>query len=329
MTNRKIDTVYVLRPEPIAEKCFLLEALNWLAFRQIPLAEPTENRKDHRFDSEYNSDYAANFGDDYGLIPSEDCLAVGLPRNPEYDALMEGEYYGDVEQYEKLLAIIDDAEYKKTILQDIEKAREFEKIMADWNEILEAHLELPKAEIYMALRKGQLTGYGKLLPDHDVDKAIEKLNENGDWAWEDLPYQKIPASFWRLDGMDWDASAAHSKDEHFAHIYVDVDELFSIFPIPDAQVKAIKQISGRFMLYEANDKVPTTSAGKRGRPPLKNWHEIQHELTRLLIAGELPDKQTACISLLQEWWARKFKDPAPKTTSLKMVVSDFYQKFKP
>jgi hypothetical protein len=330
MNAGKIKTIYFLRPETIAEKCFLLEALHWLAFHRFPLEENTENDKDARFDSEYNEGYVARSVslEEEGIIPSEACLAAGLPSNPEYDAMINDEYYSEVATLEKMLSFTTDKEARKEILTEIDKSRKFEAELASWQELLDEYLELPKAKLYAALREGKLIAYGRLLPDVDLDKATEKLDEKGSWTWEEIEYQKIPADFWRPDTIDWNSSAARSKTKHYAHIYVEVDALFFLYPIPEAkETKIIKQVGNGFLSHDTGGPLPL-KINRGGRPPLKHWQELQMELTRLLTSGELPKKQSACITHLQEWWQKNFGQPSPSESSIKAAVSKFYEKFK-
>ncbi|MGQ0527581.1 MAG: hypothetical protein ACT4OY_06080 [Alphaproteobacteria bacterium] len=107
----------ILTPYWIAESCFLKEALLWGGFYRYPKSEIVPDRVDFRFDSDRQGEYEPMIIDDYGYVESEEAVRVGLPPNPEWEAMFDDEQTymlsdpGTIQQFLKM--DIDEAEKKK------------------------------------------------------------------------------------------------------------------------------------------------------------------------------------------------------------------------
>ncbi|MFZ2620116.1 MAG: hypothetical protein WAX89_04515 [Alphaproteobacteria bacterium] len=133
----------------------------------------------------------------------------------------------------------------------------------------------------------------------------------------------IPASFWRLDGIDWQSCTAKSPSGWFAEIYCFSESVFSCFPLPAIGETTVKSMGGFFAIDETASKFEVeTGTTKRGRPPSIDWHAFDVELFRLIIRKEVPDKQESLIALMQEWSVNKW-GIAPKRTAVLERVSPF------
>ena len=133
----------------------------------------------------------------------------------------------------------------------------------------------------------------------------------------------IPKSFWRLDGINWEASEAKGPNGWYDEIYCFADSVFSCFPLPPVGEATVKTVGGFLAVennsFEVEGEARTT---KRGRPAMIDWHAFYVELVRLFLSKEMPTKQEALISLMQEWCVSKW-GIAPKRTAVLERVSPF------
>ena len=95
----------VLTPYWIAEECFLQEAIVWAGFYRYPKSEIIPDRVNIRFDSDEQEEFQPVTSDWHGYIESEEAVRVGLPPNPEWEALFDehGIYLADPEMLETFL----------------------------------------------------------------------------------------------------------------------------------------------------------------------------------------------------------------------------------
>ena len=181
--KRNHETVEVYTIAKVAERCFLFEALLWIAFRKVPVSDAYPDGEDiHlRLSDEFEGrgyDYAG----DYDITP-EDCQRVGLPPNPAYvhDVLFEGKVSFDflisLDEFKAGNVSDDPRRYQQFSDKDIAYARELRDKYYSWREELDFFLMEAKLTLALKLLRGELTAISRYCDDPD---KREQLLESGE-----------------------------------------------------------------------------------------------------------------------------------------------------
>ena len=87
--------IFVLRPIPVADRCFLCELLYWVALRRLPLAQghPYEPADEYRFSDLCELDTTRFIFEQ--PVSYAECELASLPPTPLYQAILEKTPTGD------------------------------------------------------------------------------------------------------------------------------------------------------------------------------------------------------------------------------------------
>jgi hypothetical protein len=329
---------YVLIPHAIAERCTLLEAVYWIAFNRYPIHEYSEEAADRREDTECNDGVRLEEPLDIeSFFTKEICDKYGLPISPVAEYINEnGEYpylggFSD-DIVARLVERGDfDQEAVKKNLEDRRKQEELDKEQSIFEDALLSFLEIHKAELFAALRKGLVKAYGRNLLKHanlsdfDFSDGIEISDL---WASGiEPPLEEISPQDWYANSIDWEeCHLVHNTKSAICHILVDVESLFYNFPEPTPQIKSVMSVNGVLVDYEGNYGVGLINPNKAGRPSY-DWKSFQAEMASRLLNGSLPKLQKTCVIEMHEWCMHTWKD-APSETNLKNHISPFYAALK-
>jgi hypothetical protein len=300
-----------LKPVELSEKCLLHEVLLWVAFRRLPIAiSSAEFYPEELRDAEGELDsygYAANHPDIFQPLTDQECAATGLPPDPRMAALLE---YGETE--------VEASDFGE------EDALRFQREMQEWRPKYESVIEYSASRIFVALKEGRLAASGKLLPEHDPDRAL-KLLQARDQCIRDLPTVEIPSHFWSLSGIDWLSNAARNHHEHYCWIRCLTEEVLKTFP-GEGRVLAsgVEGIGANFVFDEASEK-PLLSMRLRGRPAF-HWDAFHLEVADFVKRGELPAKKEAAIQHFQDWFERTLNQ-RPSRSSIGEKLKPYYDRF--
>ena len=318
--------------------CMLNEVLLWVTFRRLPVAirSPEEGREVREAERDMaahygytgHAGYTGDLSDWESFLEDGECAAVGLPPDPRMAALREEEKYAtgnwedENEVEDEDASELDKEDWKPN--WDYDPAVELKREMEAWTPKYQSAIEYPASRIYVALREGRLAASGKLLPDHDRDKALAIL-ESQDKDICDLDTFDIPASFWSLQGIDWWSNAARNDQEHYCWIRCRTEQVLKIFPAEDrVPLSGVEKIGENVVLHEPSQK-PLDSARSRGRPPF-HWDAFHLEVTDLLLKRALPEKKEAAIQYFQDWIVRVLKQH-PKRTAIGDKLKPYYDRY--
>ena len=178
-------------------------------------------------------------------------------------------------------------------------------------------LEKHHDELLTALLEGRLKSLGKRLEPFTNEEMIDGA------SWPDKNWEAIPSTYWSSCRIDWEKCQAKASTATYDSIVVDTDDLFRAFPLPTPQVATgVSKYGAYFVL---SDEL-AGSTQKLGRPPEFNWDELQLELARRAVKGNLPIKQEAFYEDMRNWcqsqWGR-----VPGETSLKGKIRPYYYEF--
>jgi hypothetical protein len=325
----------VLIAHPIAEVCFLSEALYWLAIGRFPTAVSSQYADDGRNDDEWTEGIAPNFLVD--TVTKDECKFAGLPVNPAWEA--EQEFYDHIQpvELERWLSNERDEGRKESRRQQLAAAVKFENDISNWKESFKSCLDLHRARLFVALREGKVLATGKKLPtdlllrlinDEDRRQSRKELfqfesREEANYAelprWEKLVRESIPREFWNSTGINWEFSCVSNHADGFGLILIDTMELLAAFPIPESRnVRRVSQVGDSFVLLDDEGNTQDAPASRVGRPPYR-WEEFYIEIARQIQNGTLPEKQEAMISAMQAWCLEKWGRHVGRSTLLQKI----------
>jgi len=320
--------VTLLIPTSMADRCYLIEALMWVALHRFPLSSRAPGASwDNRGDEQNINGAAPSLPNDL-TVTDDECIRAGLPQNPAYEALREGKAYEDAEEAADSLARDGLSESYEQYLRE---AAAFHQVKAAWDSIFEKFLAEPKARLLSALRRGEIIASGaKVAP-----RTLGRLLNLEDFRWPDLPpipgledigpspglpwWQIIKPDFWCSAQVHWDGCWAESTDTAYCLIVMELEDLLMFFPPPQPEkFAAVVKIAGTLALV---DRAPTR---RRGRPPF-NWPEFHQEAVSYIQRNGLPPKQEAFISYMSDrcltLWGK-----TRKRSSIATQLSRYYQK---
>ncbi|MGQ0527580.1 MAG: hypothetical protein ACT4OY_06075 [Alphaproteobacteria bacterium] len=189
-------------------------------------------------------------------------------------------------------------------------------MQADWDRQYEERIEVIESKLFVALKDGTLKAFGRPVSVKREDYDV--------WDMAD-EHEEIPASFWRLNTIDWLQSASKNEKGHYCHIYVNTEQLFALFPPPmQEEAKAVSLIAGQYILGESQAP-KSLKMGQRGRPAL-DWDSFNLELTDRLMRGNMPKKQEAFINEMQNWCRENWGFEPGRSTILQKI-SPYYKKY--
>jgi len=303
--------IEVLVPTVIAPKCYLIEALHWIAFNQYPIIE---NWDEHSEDARFSDDCIYDFEMPIWTTPTlEDCERVGLPPNPEtYDT-----YHAEPDQIRKYLEIKLDTEDKEKFEKELIESVEFYKKLEAWKEHYNDYVEIFQSKLFIALKEGKLRSWGirsSCYPDKEEDFV------NG------INFAPIPAKSWRLAETNWrDCTLIDEMTEaRYDMIYVNTEELLKTFPSPKLETaNNVMMLSGQYIINDTQSNT-TQRQSKRGRRSSLDWDKVHLEIARKFKNEELPAKQEAFIADMETWCFEKLGHKPGRSTLLQKI-SPYYK----
>jgi hypothetical protein len=294
--------VTVLVPAETAERCYLSEALLYVALGRVPLSFLTEYGIDARADYEYHRDEEIKpFLPSGNDLTETECKAAGLKPSPGW-ATPEtdpNEHFVRDELFE-------------------ERRERQEK----WDAKLQDFFDNHRLKLFASLHEDRVRTFGKKLPGKSTISDVKDF-EFG-W-WQSTPWEPIPPRFWISAKKDWENCHATGRGVTYVLILVDTDDLIEEFPLPSSRTaKNIAQIGDNFMLLD-DTKLSASASRLLGRPSLP-WDEFFLEIARHLHSGTLPPKQEAFISEMQEWCKRQWEREVARSTLLQKI-KPYYDAF--
>jgi hypothetical protein len=302
----------------VPDRCFLSEALLWVAFQRLPIARYNDDAREIRETIE-DEDYEIDTPD--GPLTEDECRRAGIPPDPKFLRLVNDP--GLVQRYKELEPRYGHDEAMRRINEpDPEEEEKFRRACAEWKPYYDQAIEYPASRIFVALRDGRLRASGRLLPSTNPEEAIASLQAEDRYVPE-LPFTVIPSSFWTLKGIHFEISAAQDAKEHYCHVMLRTDDLLSVFP-GERQEIAVERIGDTLVVNESQ-KQKNRSKALRGRPAYP-WERFHVEVSALLQRSELPAKKEAAIQHFQSWFEREL-DLRPSRAAIGEKLTPYYERF--
>jgi len=306
-----------LQPVDVPDRCFLHDALLWVAFQRLPTAWYNDSYREIREATEHEG-YAIESPE--GPLTEDECNRVGIPVDPERSFLLD-ERPSPLTTYNELEAKYGPDEADRRIREEMNRNdQEHERACSEWQPHYQRAIEYPASQLFVALKSGQLRASGRLLPSVEYEKAMKALETEGRYVG-DLPLKEIPSSFWSLKGIHFESSAAENDTEHYCHIVLRTADVLALFP-GERQEVIVERVGDLLLLNEQTKNRPRSL---RGRPPYP-WDSFHLEIAAAIQRDELPAKKEAAIQHFQSWFEREL-GLRPSRAAVGEKLTPYYEKF--
>ena len=228
-----------LQPVDVPEHCFLGEVLLWVAFQRLPLNDYDQSGREIRDTTEAGWVEVETIE---WSITEEEAKRAGIPPDPKYLALVEDRSTLLPSYYDKLLKGYDPpTAERKRIEKERASAVVFERESEAWRVNYQRAIEYPTSQIFVALKSVQLASTGRLLPGRNKNEATDLVRVEDKDVY-DSPVVSIPAAFWSLSGIDFEASAASNGSEFYCHVRCKTAEMFALFPGVRVPITGVERV---------------------------------------------------------------------------------------
>jgi hypothetical protein len=189
----------VLIPHRMPERCYLSEAVLWVAINRIPYGFVTENKIESREDYDY-FDNMEPYVPDGGIVTVEECEQLGLEPNPYWE-----EAHIDPEALQDLLRSEKDENQRRELQKMLSESKDYRKRLTEWDANFKQFVDVRRNKLFLSLSEGRVGAVGKKLPQPTLEWSSD-LDERK-WL-RNSPWEAIPATFWISYKIDWDMSRA-------------------------------------------------------------------------------------------------------------------------
>jgi hypothetical protein len=324
---RQRPMLVVLKSFALADVCFINELLYWVALRRLPLAigHPKEAGQEFRL-----SDWCEVDVSDFinqPVTPAE-CKFAGLPPNPRYRAFNEGTPWVDDDELKGLDKIINctSGEGRDGYMRWRAEALAERKAISDWDGRFRDYLEYHKSKISIALRDGTICAYGIRIKGSSWEDIKNNIASDPHLL-SSSEQSEIPNTEGVFSKIDWDKGILYGSEFSYSWVYFDVEEMLSVYPIPDLPLTAVKQLCDSFLVELDKDIIAGAPQAARGRPPLP-WEPFHVEVACLIKKNALPEKKEAAIGHFENWFKKELGLSVSRS-SIGQKLTPYYQKFFP
>jgi hypothetical protein len=209
------------------------------------------------------------------------------------------------------------------------KGMEEAEAVRRWLPHVTTAMELPAAELFSKLRRGQIEALGKLLPAGvEIIDFLEDQNSYGRSDFGSLVDSAIPHDFWTMRGIDWLSNAVTANGNCYADVTVSVEVLMSLFPGQRTPLEGAEFV-GDFLLVKEHTagKVRQPPARTLGRPPAFAWEAFHVEVADLIKSGQMPQKKEAAIQQMLSWFERTQEGKTPSRSAVSEKLTPYYRRF--
>jgi hypothetical protein len=297
--------ITLLIPTSLPQRCYLIEALMWVALNRFPLSANTMG---------YQSDDREVYGDidEEGFVTGAEPL---LPHETFVTAAESARANLPICPYYERLKAVENQE----VPADRDSSwYEVDRRQAIWERQFAEFLQTPKAKLLSALYEGRVNADGIEI----ASGVLRKATDLPDFRWNGRR-RPIPSGFWKPKSIDWDNCWAETVDTAYCLILVDTESVLEAFPGPPPEpfVGAVT-IAGSLALQDQVQRVST--APRLGRRPYP-WQEIKAEVERRKRSGHLPPKLDSLVYDMTYWCSERF-GRSPGKSTLAAKLGDFYDR---
>jgi hypothetical protein len=293
-------------PVSLLSRCSLNEGLLWVGADRVPVSNVY--REKNVFES----------------LQDWECERLHIPPVPEgvrraaqylTEERLERRDYGKMPK--------DAREYH--VIKGMEEAA----AVRQWLPLVIAAMEVPIAEIFLKLRRGQIEAVGKLLPARvEIIDFLEDQNSYSRGDFSDLADSVISHDFWTMQGIDWLSNAVTAHGYCYCDVSLSVEVLMSLFPGRRTLVDGVEFVGDFLRVKEsATDDVRQPPERTLGRPPAFAWDAFHVEVADLIKSGRLPEKKEAAIQQMVSWFENTQGGKRPSRSAVSEKLTPYYRRF--
>jgi hypothetical protein len=292
-------------PVDLLSRCSLNEGLLWVWADRVPI------NNDYREKSVFDS------------LQDWECERLNIPPVPKgvrraaqylTEERLRSRNYGKTPK--------DAREYH--VRQGMEEA----EAVRQWLPLVTAAMDLPAAELFLKLRRGEIETQGKLLPAGvEIIDFLEDQNSYRRGDFNDLADAVIPHEFWTMSGIDWLSNAVTAHGNCYCDVSISVEALMRQFPGERTPVGVAEFVGDLLLVKEPSaDKVRPLLTRAPGRPPAFAWEAFHVEVADLIKSGRMPEKKEAAIQHMVSWFENAQKQK-PSRSAVSEKLTPYYRRF--
>jgi hypothetical protein len=141
-----------------------------------------------------------------------------------------------------------------------------------WLPLVTAAMELPAAELFLKLRRGEIEALGKLLPvGVEIIDFVEDQSPYARGHFSNLVDDVIPHDSWTMSGIDWFSNAVTGHGNCYCDVSMPVEVLMRLFPADRTPVDGAEFVGELLVVKEPADGTRPPPRRTLGRPPVFAW----------------------------------------------------------
>ncbi len=222
----------ILKQVDLPSKCYLLEVLYWRAFGRIPEIVYDDNGNDSRFSEDSLDSFAAPIYEP-PVLHDRECQYAHLTRDPRMKARLDGKFFMDLDDYDKMLSLDvgqpPDSKWLADFTEERRAAVNYYLEVDPWRVGFEDYLDQFQMELCLKLRRGELVAHGRHLPGPHEKSKQEILDDPDRWLSQ-LDVVEVPKEAWIFETISWDDSAIYGNSQSYFWIHLSVEEMLRVFP---------------------------------------------------------------------------------------------------
>ena len=205
------DEALWFEPVSLLPRCSLSEALLWVWAERVPLYNM--EREEHAVST----------------LQDWECEHLNIPPVPE--GTSQAAHYRTEDRLRKKLNSYGRKMPKDSLEYHVSRDMEAGEAVRKWLPLLTIAMELPAAELFLKLRRGQIETMGKILPaGAEIIDFVEQYKSYGRSDFDDLVDSPIPQDYWTMPGIDWLSNALTARGKHYCDVSISVEVLMRLFP---------------------------------------------------------------------------------------------------
>jgi hypothetical protein len=197
-----------------------------------------------------------------------------------------------------------------------------------WLPLVTAAMEVPAAELFLKLRRGEIEARGKLLPAGvEIIDFVEDQSPYARGHFSNLVDDVIPHDFWTMPGIDWFSNAVTGHGNCYCDVSMPVEVLMRLFPADRTPVDGAEFVGELLVVKEPADGTRPPPRRTLGRPPVFAWEAFHVEVADLIKSGRLPQKKEAAIQQMVSWFESTQGGKRPSRSAVSEKLTPYYQRF--
>jgi hypothetical protein len=299
------DQDFWFEPVNLLARCSLNEALLWAWAERLPVSNIY--REKNAFET----------------LDERECEELEIPPVP--DGVRRAARY----LTEERLRSKNDWMPKDSLEYHVTKGIEQAEAVKQWLPLIASAMELPAAELFLKLRRGEIEAMGKRLP-HGVEiiDFLEDQNSYSRGEFDDLVDTVVPHDLWTMLGIDWLSNAVTAHGSCYCDVSMSVEVLMRLLPGTRIPVVGAELVGSCLLVKEqATANIVPLPRKALGRPPRFAWEAFHVEVADLIKSGRMPGKKEAAIQHMLGWFASTQGGQAPSRSAVSEKLTPYYRRF--